>query len=616
MCGITGWIDWEADLTRCHPTLEAMTETLAPRGPDACGYWLSPRAALGHRRLVVVDPEGGAQPMERRVGDRTHTMVYNGELYNTPELRAELQTLGHKFQGHSDTEVLLAAYVEWGPDCVGRLNGIFAFGIWDALEQTLFMARDRMGVKPLFYAHRGSALLFGSELKALLANPLVRPEVGLEGLAEILYLGPSRTPGHGVFRGVSELRPGHSLIHSRGGTRTQRYWRLRSERHSDDLPTTAERVRQLVADSIHRQLVSDVPIATLLSGGLDSSVITAVASDVFRREGRGTLHTWSIDYVDNERYFQTSAFQPNADAPWARRVSDYLGTQHHVITVDTPELVGALQAAVMARDLPGMADVDASLFLFCREIKREVTVVLSGECADEVFGGYPWFHNESALTGGSFPWIRMVQERSRLLSPALGLARQLPPADYIAQRYRQTLSEMPLLEGEDPLAQRRREMFYLNMTWFMATLLDRKDRMSMASGLEARVPFCDHRLVEYVWNIPWSMKTCGDREKGILRRAMQGLLPDDVLHRRKSPYPKTHNPAYFAAVRDWALEILADPAAPLHQLVDADAVRELARADGSATGMPWFGQLMGLPQLFAYLGQINTWLREYQVTIR
>ncbi len=615
MCGITGWIDWEADLTRRRPTLEAMTAALTRRGPDAHGYWVSPTAALGHRRLVVVDPEGGAQPMLRQAGDRTYVMVYNGELYNTPELRAELEALGHKFRGHSDTEVLLAAYVEWGPSCALRLNGIFAFGIWDEREQKLFMARDRMGVKPLFYAQRGSAFLFGSELKALLANPLVRPELDAEGLAEILYLGPSRTPGHGVFRGVAELKPGHSLTLDRSGSRMARYWTLRSARHTDDLPTTAERVRELVTDAIDRQLVSDVPIATLLSGGLDSSVITAVAAQAFAQEGRGPLHTWSIDYVDNDRFFKTSAFQPNADAPWARRVSEHLGTRHHIITVDTPELVGALKTAVLARDLPGMADVDASLYLFCREIKQAVTVVLSGECADEVFGGYPWFHNEAALTGGTFPWVRMVRERAGLLSPDLNLARRIPPEEYIAQRYRETLSEMPQLDGEDPLAVRRREMFYLNMTWFMATLLDRKDRMSMASGLEARVPFCDHRLVEYVWNIPWAMKTCDDREKGILRRAMRGWLPDDVLYRRKSPYPKTHNPAYYQAVRDWTLEILADPTAPLHQVVDAQAVRALALEDGDATGMPWFGQLMGRPQLFAYLGQIDTWLREYRVSL-
>lgn len=616
MCGITGWIDWDLDLTRERSTLEAMTATLASRGPDASGGWISERALLGHRRLTVVDPVGGAQPMTRTCGDQTFVMVYNGELYNTPELRRELELLGHSFRGHSDTEVLLSAYIEWGPNCVERLNGIFAFAVWNEAEQSLFLARDRMGVKPIFYAHRGSAFLFGSELKALLANSLVAPELDAEGLAEVFFLGPSRTPGHGVYQGVMELKPGHWLMHQRSGTRKQRYWALQSRPHTDDLHATAETVRTLVVDAIRRQLVSDVPIATLLSGGLDSSLISTVAARELLQEGRGQLHTWSIDYVDNDRYFQASAFQPNADAPWIKRVSEFLGSTHHAIVIDTPELVSALTTAVKARDLPGMADVDASLYLFCREIKKEVTVVLSGECADEVFGGYPWFHSEEALSAGTFPWVRMVRERAALLSPALGLADRIDPQEYIAQRYRETLAEVPYLEGEGPLEARRREMFYLNMTWFMATLLDRKDRMSMAAGLEARVPFCDHRIVEYVWNIPWAMKSCDDREKGILRRAMTGMLPDDVLQRRKSPYPKTHNPAYFRAVRDWVLQILDDPSSPLHEVVDASAVRRLAELDGAANGMPWFGQLMGLPQLFAYLAQVDTWMREYKISIR
>ncbi len=615
MCGITGWIDWERDLTRFRPTLAAMAATLADRGPDQMGDYVTNHAALGHRRLTVVDPIGGTQPMVRRLGDHTYVLVYNGELYNTEDLRQELLSRGHKFRGHSDTEVLLTAYIEWGPACVEKLNGIFAFGVWTEHDQRFFLARDRMGVKPLFYAHRGGALLFGSELKALLANPLVKPEIDDEGLAELFYLGPSRTPGHGVYRGVSELKPGHYLIHDRDGTRITRYWSLKSRPHRDSLATTVETVRELLLDAIRRQLVSDVPIATLLSGGLDSSVITAVAARSFAEEGRGPLHTWSIDYVDNDRHFQASAFQPNPDAPWIRRVSEHLGTVHHNIEIDTPELVASLREAVRGRDLPGMADVDSSLYLFCREIKKEVTVVLSGECADEIFGGYPWFHSEEALRGQSFPWIRMVRERARLISPTLGLTERIDPEAYVAQRYQETLDEIDKLPGEEPLEARRREMFYLNMAWFMANLLDRKDRMSMMASLEARVPFCDHRIVEYVWNVPWEMKMHGGREKGLVRKAMEGLLPDDVLYRKKSPYPKTHNPAYFRATRDWALQIIDDPSSPIHQLIDADEVRRLAQLDGSASGVPWFGQLMGLPQLFAWLGQVNTWLTEYKVNI-
>jgi asparagine synthase (glutamine-hydrolysing) len=612
MCGITGWIDWKADLTRERGTLEAMTQALANRGPDATGTHVTRHAALGHRRLTIIDPAGGAQPMTRRYGDRTYTIVYNGELYNTSDVRRELKTRGHTLFTRSDTEVLLVAYIEWGPACVDQLNGIFAFGVWEEHEQRLYLARDRMGVKPLFFARRGDALLFGSELKALLANPLVQPEVDDEGLSEVLFLGPSRTPGHGVFRGVQELRPGCWMLHDQAGTRTYQYWSLESRPHTDSLEATAETVRDLVTDAVRRQLVSDVPIGTLLSGGLDSSLITALAAGVFKEEGR-PLQTWTIDYRDNDRYFQASSFQPDSDAYWAKRVNDLLGTEPNAVVIDTPELVASLKTATLAHDLPGMADVDSSLYLFCKAIKSKLTVVLSGECADEVFGGYPWFRQPEALDGNTFPWVRMVPERTALLHPAL--RSRLDPGAYIAQRYHQTVDEVSRLPGEDPAEARRRTMFYLNLNWFMATLLDRKDRMSMAAGLEARVPFCDHRIVEYVWNIPWAIKMCDDREKGILRRAMRGVLPDDVLYRRKSPFPKTHNPAYYEAVRDEVLQILADPGAPLHQIVDVTAVRELAGKEAPASGMPWFGQLMGLPQLFAFYLQIDTWMRTYKVRL-
>ncbi|MGE5576585.1 MAG: asparagine synthase (glutamine-hydrolyzing) [Syntrophothermus sp.] len=609
MCGIVGWIDWERNLTQESPVIMKMAETLSKRGPDASGVWISPRALLGHRRLVVVDPEGGGQPMVRRRGDETFVIVYNGELYNTPELRQALEARGHLFHSHSDTEVLLVSFIEWGPYCVEHLNGIFAFGIWKERDQSLFLARDRMGVKPLFYAQRSNTFLFGSELKALLAHPAVEPAVDAEGLAEIFALGPSRTPGHGVFRGVSEVRPGYSLVYDRNGIHSYRYWALESRPHEDDFETTAAKVRELVQDSIERQLVSDVPVCTLLSGGLDSSAITAFAANAYHRDGKGLLHTFSVDYAGNDRYFRSNTFQPDSDAPWVARMSQFLGTNHHYVSVDTPQLVDALTDAVRARDLPGMADVDASLLLFCRKIKKEATVALSGECADEVFGGYPWFHSEEALNAGTFPWARATRGRERLLT--WDLHNRIRPEEYMAWRYGETLAEVPRLPGEDALESRRREMSYLNITWFMTTLLDRKDRMSMATGLEVRVPFCDHRLVEYVWNIPWAMKACNGREKGILRRALAGVLPDDVLARRKSPYPKTHTPTYLAAVRDWLKRILDDPASPLLPLIDITAVRALVESNAAAFDRkPWFGQLMTGAQLFAYLVQVDTWLRD------
>jgi asparagine synthase (glutamine-hydrolysing) len=609
MCGITGWISWDEDLTRQGAVLEAMTARLTPRGPDAAGYWQAPAAALGHRRLIVIDPAGGGQPMVRTRGAAEYVLVYNGELYNTEELRTQLKERGHCFQSYSDTEVVLTAFIEWGPDCVRHFNGIYAFAVWDVSAERLYLARDRMGVKPLFYTRMGSGLLFASELKALLAHPGMKAELDREGLAEVFGLGPARTPGHGVFKGVAELRPGFFLQFDRGGLRTRRYWELVSAPHSDDFPTTVERVRDLVTKAIRRQLVADVPVATFLSGGLDSSIITATAAGVYRQSGR-SLRSYSVDYLDNKRYFQADAFQPDADEPWVALMSRYLATDHRRVVLTTPQLTETLAPAVAARDLPGMADIDASLWLFCRAIKAETTVALSGECADEVFGGYPWFRQPPLPDGGTFPWSRAVSLREKLLQPWLREKLQLEK--YVAQRYRESVAETPRCATDDAETARRRELFYLNLNWFMAVLLDRKDRMSMASGLEVRVPFCDHELVEYVWNIPWEYKNWQGREKGVLREAFREALPREILERKKNPYPKIHRPDYFVAVQNEFCNIWKENTT-LRELLDGATLESLLNSESITT--PWFGQLMTGPQLLAFLLQIHYWLKLYQIDI-
>ncbi|MBB3109861.1 asparagine synthase (glutamine-hydrolyzing) [Paenibacillus phyllosphaerae] len=614
MCGFTGWIDWNADLTTQSAILEKMTETLALRGPDASGTWISPNVALGHRRLSVMDPANGAQPMVRTSGDDTYVIAYNGELYNAPELKRELESRGRTFTTTCDTEVLLVSYIEWGRSCVEKFNGIFAFAIWDTKEQHLFLARDRLGVKPLFISQQFGRFIFGSEPKALLAHPAIRPEIGPEGLAEIFIVGPARTPGQGVYKDISELLPGQCATVSRSGVSIRHYWKLESKPHTENVDETAATVRELLQDTVQRQLLSDVPLGTLLSGGLDSSILTTLAVRHYEETGQGKFKTFSVDYVDNDKHFKAHAFQPNSDAPWIERMTKHLDTEHHYVKFDTPDIANALRAALLARDLPGMADVDSSLLLFCEAIKKEVTVAISGEAADEIFGGYPWFHREESLNANTFPWSLASNMRAGLLSEEA--AAWIKPLDYIGDRYSDAIREVPKLDGEDDAAAKMRVMSYLNITRFMPTLLDRKDRMSMGAGLEVRVPFCDHRLVEYVFNIPWEIKTAGDREKGILRKAMEGVLPDDVLYRKKSPYPKTHNPNYLNTVRSRVLEILDEGTSPLLPLINVKKIREIAASDSASSNLPWFGQLMSGPQLFAYLIQIDIWLREYQVSVR
>ena len=534
---------------------------------------------------------------------------------------------GYLFEGHSDTEAVLLSYIEWGPSCVERLNGIFAFGIWDSKEQHLFVARDRLGVKPLFYSEMQNSFVFASELKSLLKHPDISPNIGTEGLSEVFLLGPARTPGVGVYDGISELRPGHFLIYSANGLRIRRYWALPNYVHEDDLKTTTLKIRDLFFDTVQRQLVSDVPIGTLLSGGLDSSAITAIAAEYQTLNGKGPLPAFSVDYAENDKYFQANDFQPSADGPWIERVSQTFGTRHTNCAFKIPELVEALKTSTLARDLPGMADVDASLLLFSREVKKSVTVGLSGECADEIFGGYPWFHRQDSIDSSTFPWALQVQNRLQVLSPEL--LERLQPQAYLGRRYEEALAEIPKLPGSSPIIRqnpqsshnpqrdaRIKEITYLTLTRFMPTLLDRKDRMTMAAGLEVRVPFCDHRLVEYAWNIPWEMKALEGREKGLLRRALTGVLPDDVLWRRKSPYPKTHHPYYLLAVRTWLMEIMEDKTSPILPFVNQNTLRDLIKlSDTLPSGRPWFGQLMDIPQLFAYLIQVNYWLQENKVRI-
>lgn len=613
MCGITGWIDWQTDLSDQRNVVAKMAQTLTKRGPDDINVYADQRAVLGHTRLVVIDPEGGRQPMTKHKGDNQYTLVYNGELYNTEELRRELVQLGYKFRGHSDTEVLLTSYMHWGVDCLTHLNGIFAFAVWNRKEHTLFLARDRLGVKPLFYKQTPHGLIFGSELKALLAHPQISPRLSSEGLAEIFGLGPSRTPGHGIFQGIKELRPAHAMYVTQEQTNIYPYWKLTSKEHPHSLEETIKQIRHLVTDAITRQLVADVPVCSLLSGGLDSSAIAAIATSKLAKEGRGPLHTYSIDYQDNDRHFKSSDYQPDSDSPWAIKVAEGLGTFHHRLVISTDQLVEHLKEAVNVRDLPGMADVDSSLLWSCKQIRKQATVALSGECADEIFGGYPWFHRTELPESAGFPWMTSLAQRSNLLRAKW--RKDLNLLDYVFYRYNQTLKEVPRLAGETREENRRRELFYLNMIWFMTTLLDRKDRMSMGASLEVRVPFADHRLVEYLWNTPWEMKSVDRREKGLLRRALQGVLPEEVIYRKKSPYPKTHNPLYTRAVVKWFRTMLRAQHPPILEFIEKQTLEEILSSGGNSITKPWFGQLMTGPQLIAYLAQVNYWLNTYNIQI-
>lgn len=612
MCGIAGFCDFSRENRgeEWGQVGRRMGRVLRRRGPDDEGLWQTDHCVLAHRRLTVIDPEGGKQPMTCPCPEGTAALCYNGELYNTAPLRRRLEALGHRFQTHSDTEVLLHACLEFGQQVGEQLEGIFAFAFWRPGQ--LLLCRDRAGVKPLFYALRGDTLVFGSTPKALFRYPGLTPKADLETWQEVLGIGPARTPGHGVFAGLHELKPGCCLTFTQeGGIQQQRWWQLTSRPHQEDYQDTVDHLAQLLTGAIRRQLVSDVPLCTLLSGGLDSSLITAVAAREYEDRGLPPLETYSFDYVDNDRYFTPSSFQPDADGPWVRRMVESFGTRHHVLTCPMVQLVEGLPQAVDAKDWPGMGDVDASLLWYCAQIRKNHVVALSGECSDEIFGGYPWFHRPDMLSADTFPWSMDMEARTQVLRPQV--CRRLELEAYAKARYRQSVAETPRLEGEDPQEARRREIAWLNLNWFMTNLLDRKDRMSMYAGLEVRVPFCDHQVLEYVWNIPWEMKSRNGVRKQLLRDAAAGILPEDVRNRPKSPFPKTHNPAYERQVRETLLAILDDGQAPIHQLVDQQALRQGLLRDAGDYGRPWFGQLMAGPQMIAYLIQLNDWMTRFDL---
>ena len=615
MCGIAGFFNPKRDYTREKmkwlPVLERMNKVQKHRGPDQDGTYLSSSCGFAHVRLKIIDLLTGEQPMVRKSGETEFAIVFNGEIYNMHELKESLTAEGASFETASDTEVILVGYMLHGREFIKRLNGIFAAAIWDSHSKTLCLFRDRLGVKPLFYTKKGDTFIFSSEIKGLFAYPGVEPLLDKNGLCEIFALGPAKSYGKGVFKDIFEVLPGHVLTLDRYSYSDKAYWSLESRPHEDSMKTTIEKPAWLFSDAVKKQMLSDIPISTFLSGGIDSSLVTAVCAEELKKQGK-TLHTFSFDFTDNQKYFKSNAFQPSQDRPFVEQMVSHCGTDHRYLECGNKEQLHCLYKAVDARDLPCMADVESSMLYFCSRVVQHNKVTLTGECADEIFGGYPWFHNKQAFETDAFPWSQDMAPRQTLLDDAL--IRELSMEEYAKEAYEKTINETPLLAEDTPEEKRRREIAYLNLRWFMVTLLDRMDRTSMYSGLEARVPFADHRIVEYVFNIPWHMKCPDGLVKGLLRHAGAKLVPKDILWRKKSPYPKTYDPSYEKLLGKQLREVLSTPSSPIRTLLDPKKVQRFLNSP-SDYGRPWYGQLMAGPQMLAYMLQVNYWLKAYRVRI-
>lgn len=615
MCGIAGFCKIGANFLNrekfCEKILKDMNMVQKHRGPDDEGIYINKDCCFSHVRLSIRDVKNAKQPMEAIYKGKKGVIVYNGEIYNAEELRDELKNKGAKFKTKSDTEVVLMGHLVFGEEFVKKLNGIFSYAIWDESKKELNLYRDRVGVKPFFYTIQEGCLIFASEIKTLFKYPGVKKIVDSEGLCEIFGLGPCKTFGKGVFKDVFEILPGHFIKINENSIKQIEYWKIKSKKHKDSFKETVEKTSFLLKDAIKRQIVADIPICTFLSGGVDSSLVTAICALELEKAGK-VLNTFSFDYVDNKKYFQPNSFQPSQDRPWVELMVKNLKTNHTYLECDTDDLIANLFKVVDARDLPCMADVESSLLYFCSKVSKKNKVALTGECADEIFGGYPWFYKKQMLNSNTFPWSINLNHRKILLSDYFLNSVDLD--SYVKNAYEKTIMQTPKLYGENKEEQRRREISFLNIKWFMQNLLDRMDRTSMHSGLEARVPFADHRIVEYLFNIPWDMKFCGKIVKGLLRKASEKFLIKDVLYRKKSPYPKTYNPKYEKILKELMLEVISDNNSPICNFLDRKKVEKFLNTP-SDYKTPWFGQLMAGPQMIAYMLQINYWFLKYDVKI-
>lgn len=578
-----------------------ISETMTHRGPDERGEFHEGEVALFHNRLSVIDPENGQQPMVATLWGRSVAVVYNGELYNTDELTSELADRGVYPTTNCDTELLLLCYLAFGEHFVEKLNGIFAFVIYDRTDGRFIAARDRLGVKPLYYRcdETCGSLAIASEMKGLLALDET-PTVTRQGLWQLLTLSPISLPKQTIYKNISSLPPASVLTFDGFRVGIYKYWKLKAlPALTNDSREAAEVVRRLLCDAVRRQLRSDVPLATFLSGGLDSSVLTAIAAKIYAERGE-RLSTYSFEYEGERENFKSSLFQPDSDDNYAAWLAGLLGTDHTVLVAGDADVADALIDAAYYRDMPGQADIDSSLLFYCRSVKKRHTVAISGECSDEIFGGYPWFYRPEMLENRYFPWMHDPTARLSLFrADAIGQGDAL---EFLEDVCRHAKEDVPICDADDGemIAYRRATM--LSVNYFMTNLLERKDRMSMAASLEVRVPFADHRLIEYVYNLPPQIKFEGGVEKSLLRRAAEGLLPEKIVKRKKSPYPKTHSAIYERAVSEMLDKELAKGGF-LSEVIDRDALERLRRGED----VTWMGQLMSRPQMLGWLVQLSAW---------
>jgi asparagine synthase (glutamine-hydrolysing) len=607
MCGLVGMYDPRRRLGEPSDFIEDATTALRHRGPDSSGTWISGPVALGHRRLAVIDPEHGHQPWITTAQDeRVVALVHSGEIYNFASLRRELECLGHVFRSGSDTEVVARSYVEWGLAAVERFEGMFAFALWDDAKQELWLVRDRLGIKPLYYMSTDGGVLFASEIKGLLCHPSVKPRT-TTAMLPLLFNQRLGLPGEVPLQGVRQVKPGGVVHFTEDGSREFLYWQLTEREHSLSPEETADRLRSMLCDTVARQIVADRPVAGLLSGGIDSSLLCAMGASAMGSDTNG-LKTYSLGFRPGESVFVPTALRPEDDTQVAPRVAQDLGLEHAVVDTDLPSLLAVAEASGRARDLPSLGQFDQTVYLLFQKVRESAVVVLSGEGADEILGGYPWLVSPGKVgtSEATFPWLEDSPRLSDCLSDAVWAEHS--PRDDEFDRFRTLEATAPIHAGGDgdPADRAHKLASYLSLQGPLQYLLDRKDRMSMAVGLEVRVPFCDHKVVEFCFNIPASMKLAAG-DKTVLRDAARGLVPEYVRRRRKSAYPALQSHQYERLVANSVVELLDDPGSPLRPYLDQD--RTLGFVDGNHASTTHAGRGHFLTPLL----EVDRWMRHYDI---
>jgi asparagine synthase (glutamine-hydrolysing) len=582
VCGINGRFNLDG-----QPVSEAeiidMRDILNHRGPDDAGLYVNGSIGLGHRRLSIIDLSGGHQPINNE--DGSLTIVFNGEIYNFQELREELLARDHVFKTRSDTEVVVHLYEEMGIQCLERLRGMFAFALWDAKRQQLFLARDRLGEKPLYYAAVGRSLIFASEIKALLRVEGVRATVSPVGLRRYLtYRFPYGNTT--LFQGVNPLTPGSYIVADTRGWQVRRYWDLPLRAATGVARTSSEQLLMMLEQSVVQRMISDVPIGAFLSGGLDSSVITALMA-------RRTHHvrTFSIGFVPGDEN----------ELAWARRMAESCGALHHEFLQGSEDFFTLMQKLIWHHDEPLTFPASIPLYLLALQSKRVATVMLAGEGADELLGGYRnnihsyWLMRAAGILPTA---CRRALGKLRLPARMAAIAQRttLEPQQVILGAFRiggsedlirhcridlpnanaddaQLLEEIGLPARDGSFLDR---LLYSQLKTYLIALLMKQDKMSMAASIETRVPYLDHDLVEYAFSLGDSAKIRGRTGKYVLRQASEGLLPREIIHRPKQgfPVPVAH---WFRAPGNPFIEILLDPESLRDGLLDGAYVRERVR---------------------------------------